>query len=62
MATAVRTAQRMGSAPWEQGEMLEALSDSDWGEGIGTAIPDLTDSTETVVLSICGRDRRLRIR
>jgi hypothetical protein len=41
---------------------IEALSDSCWGGGIGTAMLDITDSTEPIVLSICGRDRRLRIR
>ncbi len=40
----------------------EALSDSCWGGGIGTAMLGITDGTEPIVLSICGRDRRLRIR
>jgi hypothetical protein len=41
---------------------IEALSDSCWGAGIGTPLLDIADSTEPIVLSICGRDRRLRIR
>jgi len=40
---------------------IEALSDSCWG-AIGTALLDIADSTDPIVLSICGRDRRLRIR
>jgi hypothetical protein len=41
---------------------IEALSDSSWGAGIGTAMLDMIDSTEPIVLPICGRDRRLRVR
>jgi hypothetical protein len=41
---------------------IDALSDSCWGAGIGIDILDITDSTEPIVLSICGRDRRLRTR
>jgi hypothetical protein len=48
--------------PGERREELEALSDSYWEAGIGNAILELADSTGTIVLSICGRDRRLRIR
>ena len=41
---------------------VETLSD-DWsGAGIGPALLDITDSTEPIVLTICGRDRRLQIR
>jgi hypothetical protein len=41
---------------------MEALSDSSWGGGIGTAMLDIIDNTEPIVLSICGRDRRFRVR
>jgi hypothetical protein len=41
---------------------IDALSDSCWGAGIGIDMLDITDSTESIVLSISGRDRRLRIR
>jgi len=41
---------------------IESLSDDCSGAGIGAAILEITDSTEPIVHSICGRDRRLRIR
>lgn len=41
---------------------IESLSDNCWGGGIGEAILEITDSTEPIVLSICGRDRRLHVR
>lgn len=41
---------------------IEALSDGGWGAGTGTAMLDITDCTDPIVVSICGRDRRLRIR
>ena len=40
---------------------IESLSDTCSGGGIGEAILEITDSTEAIVLPICGRDRRLRI-
>ena len=40
---------------------IESLSDSCSGGGIGEALLEITDSTEPIVLSICGRDRRLHI-
>jgi hypothetical protein len=50
--------------PTDAGDVneIEALSDSGWGAGIGAAMLDITHGTEPIVLSICGRDRRLRIR
>jgi hypothetical protein len=60
MATAVRPPQVTWSAPYELDEMLEALSGQRLEEQ--EALLDLTEGTETIVLSICGRDRRLRIR
>lgn len=40
---------------------VDAISDG-WEAGIGTAMLDIADATEPIVLSICGRDRRLRVR
>ena len=40
----------------------ESLSDNCSGGGIGEPILEITDSTEPIVLSICGRDRRLHVR
>jgi len=39
---------------------IEALSDDCSGAGIGAALPEIAD-TDHVVLSICGRARRLRV-
>jgi hypothetical protein len=41
---------------------IDAISDSGWGGGTGTAMLDIADATEPIVLSICGRERRLRVR
>jgi hypothetical protein len=41
---------------------VETLSDDCSGAGIGPALLDITDDTEPIVLTICGRDRRLQIR
>ena len=64
MSTAVRTVESMSSPAFGQDELLaiESLSDDCSGAGIGAAILEITDSTEPIVHSICGRDRRLRIR
>jgi len=50
----------------EHDEEVEAwvrglLSDDCSGGGIGEEMLEITDSTEAIVLSICGRDRRLHI-
>jgi hypothetical protein len=41
---------------------IEWLSDDCPGSGIGAEILEITESTEGIVVSICGRDRRLHIR
>jgi hypothetical protein len=41
---------------------IESLSDDRSGGGIGEALLEITDSTEPIVLSIGGRDRRLHVR
>ena len=41
---------------------IEALSESSFGAGIDTAMLDIVDNTEPIVVSICGRDRRFRVR
>ena len=41
---------------------IESLSDNCSGGGIGEALLEITDSTEPIVLSIGGRDRRLHVR
>ena len=64
MSTAIRTVESMWSPACGLEEVLaiESLYDDCSGAGIGEAILELTDSTEPIVHSICGRDRRLRIR
>jgi hypothetical protein len=64
MSTAVRTVESIWNPASGQDEWLaiESLSDDCSGAGIGAAILEITDSTEPIVHSICGRDRRLRIR
>ena len=60
MATAVRTPQVMWSAAYDLDEMLEAFTGERREEL--EALLGLAEDTQTIVLSICGRDRRLRIR
>jgi hypothetical protein len=43
-------------------EIASLSDDSSSGAGIGAAILEITDNTEPIVHSICGRDRRLHIR
>jgi len=49
---------------WVRGlcvSLTPAASDNCSGGGIGEALLEITDSTEPIVLSICGRDRRLHV-
>jgi hypothetical protein len=53
---------RLSLAATDAVDEVETLSD-DWsGVGMGPVLLDTTDSTEPIVLTICGRDRRLHIR
>ena len=56
---------RQLSVPWTPMDAvdvneIEALSDDCSGAGIGAGLLEIAD-TDHVVVSICGRDRRLRI-